>query len=173
MGGGYGCIGKEFSEVLESHQADGVRLDLVLIIDLHSLEIRIASTILDRVPKLFAALASDAFELARFLLLSAFVVIFFLVVSAALMLGKLTARLIFATLSTAPPELTSKLRPVQPTTPVEVVLLVELFATVLADFEPVVDFALAKFQLDDSLAHLFPFGDQGFDLLFEARFLFD
>jgi len=125
------------------------------------------------VAQLFAALASDTFELPRFLLFLALVIIFLIVVASVLMLGELTPWLLLTTLSATPPKLTSVFGPVQSTAPVEVVFFVKLFAAILTHLDSVIDFAFPQLQLDDPLAHLLPFRDKSFDLFFIPRPIID
>ena len=84
--------------------------------------------------------------------------IVFILVVFALMLGELAPWLIFASLSAAPPHFTSVHSSVSSATPVEVLFIVIFQSTQLTHFYALIHFTLATLQLDDSLLHFLTFG---------------
>ena len=80
-------------------------------------------------------------------------IIVFVLILFALMLSKLTPRLVLAPLTAAPPHFSSVYSSMRSATPVEVLLLVEFLSTQLTHLDPLVDLAFTTLQFDDTLFH--------------------
>ena len=89
------------------------------------------------------------------------------------MLGVLAARSIGGVFTAAPPDLTAPLASVRPATPVIVLCLDVVFATALANFLLIVDFATAHLQLFHSLFHLLAINNQVLLLFFKQCVLLE
>ena len=125
-------------------------------------------------PQLFTTLAPHALHLFGLIFLHFFVVIVFIFVLFALVLGEFASGHVLTSLSAAPPHLTSILRcSMRPATPIKVLFFMEFLAAILAALDAVVEFALPGLELDDSLFHFITLVQEGFHLFFEFVFFLD
>jgi len=117
---------------------------LVLDLDLRQ-KVRILVTVLYAVPDLFAAETPLVPQLPKFFLfLFYWVLVLFILNSIShFVLHELAAGLVFTPFATAPPHFAAPFRLVHTTRPVEILLLIELLATVLALFQALVEFTFS------------------------------
>lgn len=117
---------------------------LVLNLDLRQ-KVRIFVTAIYAVPDLLAAETPLVPQLPKFFLfLICWVLVLFILNRISnFVLHELAAGLVFTPFATAPPHFAAPLRLVHTTRPVEVLLLVELLATVLALFQALIEFTFS------------------------------
>jgi len=119
---------------------------------------------------LFATVASDVFiyfdNWAFFEQILVFIIF-------GLMLRVFAAGLIFVGLTTAPPNLPTKLTPMYTTTPLEVIFFYVILASVLASFLSQVKLSFLRFEFLYSILHLFSFDYKVLFLFIERISLFE
>ena len=116
-------------------------------------------------------LAAEAAELLSDLLIRCWIL--HLLVFFRLVLVVLATWCILIVFTAAPPELATPLALVDATTPVEILRLDVVLGAILAHFLHVVDLALPRLQLFDSLLHLLALLNPSFLFLLKRKFRFN